>query len=398
MILEEYEPENQKEMQDALKDIFGPMFEAMLQGEMDEHLGYETNDHGSKTTTNRRNGYQNKNVKTSYGEIEVSVPRDREATFEPKVIPKRTKDVSGMEDKILSMYAKGMSQRDIAETVEEIYGFEISHETISTITDRVLDRVDEWQNRPLKKFYTFLFVDCMYVTIKKDYETKNCAVYVILGYDVNGVKDILGLWLSDSEGKHHWMQIFDEIKNRGVEDVLFICMDGVSGLEEGAKAIFKDVVVQRCIVHLIRNSIKYVPSKDYKAFTAQLKKVYGAPSLKAAEAEFERFKQAWNGYPGAVDVWVRNWLHVAQLFNYGSAVRKVMYTTNAIESVNSSFRKVTKKGAFPSEDALLKLLYLRVTELYKKWSDRPVPNWALVRNQLATDDSIQIRILKYENT
>lgn len=398
MILEEYQPENQKEMQDALKDIFGPMFEAMLQGEMDEHLGYETNDHGSKTTTNRRNGYQNKNVKTSYGEIEVSVPRDREATFEPKVIPKRTKDVSGMEDKILSMYAKGMSQRDIAETVEEIYGFEISHETISTITDRVLDRVDEWQNRPLKKFYTFLFVDCMYVTIKKDYETKNCAVYVILGYDVNGVKDILGLWLSDSEGKHHWMQIFDEIKNRGVEDVLFICMDGVSGLEEGAKAIFKDVVVQRCIVHLIRNSIKYVPSKDYKAFTAQLKKVYGAPGLKAAEAEFERFKQAWNGYPGAVDVWVRNWLHVAQLFNYGSAVRKVMYTTNAIESVNSSFRKVTKKGAFPSEDALLKLLYLRVTELYKKWSDRPVPNWALVRNQLATDDSIQIRILKYENT
>ena len=398
MILEEYEPGNQKEMQDALKDIFGPMFEAMLQGEMEEHLGYETNDHGSKTTTNRRNGYQNKNVKTSYGEIEVSVPRDREATFEPKVIPKRTKDVSGMEDKILSMYAKGMSQCDIAETVEEIYGFEISHETISTITDRVLDRVDEWQNRPLKKFYTFLFVDCMYVTIKKDYETKNCAVYVILGYDVNGVKDILGLWLSDSEGKHHWMQIFDEIKNRGVEDVLFICMDGVSGLEEGAKAIFKDVVVQRCIVHLIRNSIKYVPSKDYKAFTAQLKKVYGAPSLKAAEAEFERFKQAWNGYPGAVDVWVRNWLHVAQLFNYGSAVRKVMYTTNAIESVNSSFRKVSKKGAFPSEDALLKLLYLRVTELYKKWSDRPVPNWALVRNQLATDDSIQIRILKYENT
>lgn len=397
LILEQYKPESKEDVQDALKDIFGPMFEAMLQGEMDNHLGYEANDHGSKRTDNRRNGYSKKTVKTSYGEIPVSVPRDREATFEPQVIPKRVKDISGIEDKVLSMYAKGMSQRDIADTIEDIYGFEMSHETISNITDRVMEQVYEWQNRPLKKFYTFLFVDCMYVTIKKDYETKSCAVYVILGYDVNGMKDILGIWINESEGKHTWMQIFDEIKLRGVEDVLFICMDGVSGLEEGAKSIFKDVVVQRCIVHLIRNSIKYIPSKEYKAFTAHLKKVYGAPSLKTAEAEFERFKQTWSSFPGAVDVWVRNWMHIAQLFNYGSAVRKVMYTTNAIESVNSSFRKVTKKGAFPSEDALLKLLFLRVTELNKKWKDRPVANWALVRNQLAMDDSIQNRILKYDN-
>ena len=397
LILERYQPESKEDVQNALKDIFGPMLEAMLQGEMDNHLGYEANDHGSKRTDNRRNGYSKKAVKTSYGEIPVSVPRDRESTFEPQVIPKRVKDISGIEDKVLSMYAKGMSQRDIADTIEDIYGFEMSHETISNITDRVMEQVYEWQNRPLKKFYTFLFVDCMYVTIKKDYETKSCAVYVILGYDVNGMKDILGIWINESEGKHTWMQIFDEIKSRGVEDVLFICMDGVSGLEEGAKSIFKDVVVQRCIVHLIRNSIKYIPSKEYKAFTAHLKKVYGAPSLKAAEAEFERFKQTWSCYPGAVDVWVRNWMHIAQLFNYGSAVRKVMYTTNAIESVNSSFRKVTKKGAFPSEDALLKLLFLRVTELNKKWKDRPVANWALVRNQLAMDDSIQNRILKYDN-
>ena len=397
LILERYQPESKEDVQNALKDIFGPMLEAMLQGEMDNHLGYEANDHGSKRTDNRRNGYSKKAVKTSYGEIPVSVPRDRESTFEPQVIPKRVKDISGIEDKVLSMYAKGMSQRDIADTIEDIYGFEMSHETISNITDRVIEQVYEWQNRPLKKFYTFLFVDCMYVTIKKDYETKSCAVYVILGYDVNGMKDILGIWINESEGKHTWMQIFDEIKLRGVEDVLFICMDGVSGLEEGAKSIFKDVVVQRCIVHLIRNSIKYIPSKEYKAFTAHLKKVYGAPSLKAAEAEFERFKQTWSSFPGAVDVWVRNWMHIAQLFNYGSAVRKVMYTTNAIESVNSSFRKVTKKGAFPSEDALLKLLFLRVTELNKKWKDRPVANWALVRNQLAMDDSIQNRILKYDN-
>ena len=396
-IVDQYHPESAEDVHNALKDIFGPIFEAMLQGEMDNHLGYKSNDHGSKNTDNRRNGYIDKSVNTSYGEVPVSVPRDREATFEPKLVPKRSKDVSSIEDKVLSMYAKGMSQRDIAATIEDIYGFEISAEKISTITDRVLPEVEEWQKRPLKKFYTFLFVDCLYVNIRKEMETKSCAVYVILGYDANGEKDILGLWIGEAEGKHYWMQIFDEIKGRGVEDVLFICMDGVSGLEEGAKSIFKDVVVQRCIVHLIRNSIKYVPTKDYKRFTAQLKKVYGASSLKIAEAEFEKFKNDWKQYPGAVDVWVRNWNHVAQLFNYGSAVRKVMYTTNAVESVNSSLRKVTKKGAFPSETAVMKALYLRITELLQKWAGRPAPNWAIVRNQLAMHDDIQKRVLKYEN-
>ena len=396
-ILEQYQPKSVEDMQDALKDIFGPMFEAMLQGEMNSHLGYANNERGEKETTNRRNGYSKKSLKTTAGDVPIEVPRDREGTFEPAIVPKRKRDVSTIQDKVLSMYAKGMSQRDIADTIEDIYGFEISHETISEITDSILEQLEEWQSRSLKKFYTFLFVDCLYVTIRKDYETKNYAVYVILGYDVDGQKDILGLWLSESESKHQWMQIFDEIKARGVEDVLFISMDGVSGLEEGARAIFPNVTVQRCIVHLIRNSIKYVPNKDYKPFTAHLKKVYGAASLKAAEAEFERFKQAWSQYPGAVDVWVRNWQHVAQLFDYGSAVRKILYTTNAVESVNSSFRKVTRKGAFPNENALFKVLYLRVKELYQKWGSRPVSNWALVRNQLDMDEKIQARIRKYEN-
>jgi transposase-like protein len=395
-ILENYQPKTVAEMQDALKDIFGPMFEAMLQGEMDSHLGYTSNDHGVKKTDNRRNGYTHKKLNTSMGEVEIEAPRDRDGSFEPRIIPKRSKDVSGIEDKVLTMYAKGMSQRDIAETIEEIYGFEISHDTISNITDRIIDTAKEWQNRPLKKFYTFVFVDCLYVNIRKEMETRSCAVYVVLGYDINGIKDILGIWIGESEGKHYWMQIFDEIKNRGVEDILFISMDGVSGLEEGAKSIFGNVVVQRCIVHMIRNSLKYIPSKDYKAFTAQLKKVYTAINLKTAEAEFEHLKQNWSKYPGALDVWKRNWSHVVQLFNYSSAVRKIMYTTNAIESVNSSFRKVTKKGAFPSEDAVMKVLYLRITELYKKWNERPISNWAMVRNQLAMNDNIQSRILKYE--
>lgn len=396
-ILEAYGPESKEDVNDALKEIFGPMFEAMLQGEMDSHLGYENNNHQPKDTENRRNGYTSKTLKSTYGEIPIQVPRDRDGSFEPLVVSKRQKDVSSIEDKVLAMYARGMSQRDIAKTIDDIYGFEISHEMISNITDRILEEVSEWQNRPLKPFYPFLFVDCMYVSLRKDEETKQYAVYTILGYDMDGKKDILGLWLSENEGKHHWMHIFDEIKKRGVEDVLFISIDGVSGLEEGAKAIFPNVVVQRCIVHLIRNSIKYIPSKDYKAFTTQLKKIYGASSLKVAEAEFEKFKTMFSQYPGAIEVWKRNWAHVEQLFNYGSAVRKVMYTTNAIEAVNSSFRKVTKKGSFPNENALYKLLYLRIQELYSKWNDRPVLNWSMVRNQLLIHDDFKNRILKYEN-
>lgn len=396
-ILDLYQPETAKDVQDALKDVFGPMFEAMLQGEMNSHLGYENNDKKEKITDNRRNGYITKNVKTSMGEMTIDVPRDRDGSFEPQIIPKRTKDISNIDKKVLSMYAKGMSQRDISSTIEDIYGFKISHEAISQITDCVLDELNEWQSRPLKKCYPFVFVDCMYVTMRYEYESKESAVYTILGYDINGHKDILGIWMNETESKHSWMQIFDEIKTRGVEDIFFISMDGVSGLEEGAKEIFKGVVVQRCIVHLIRNSLKYVPSKDYKKFTANLKLVYSAPNLKTAQNEFEKFKTAWSKYSGAVDVWERNFKHVEQLFDYPSAIRKIMYTTNAIESVNSSFRKVTKKGAFPNENALFKLLYLRVTELYKKWDDSTIQNWSMVRNQLDAHPQFQDRFRKYCN-
>ncbi len=394
-ILEEYQPETAKDVQDALKDIFGPIFESMLQGEMNAHLGYENNSKSSKETEDRRNGYITKNVKTSMGEMAIEVPRDRDGSFEPLVIPKHKKDISDIDKKVLSMYAKGMSQRDISSTIEDIYGFKLSHETISQITDCVMDELNEWQSRPLKKCYPFVFVDCMYVTMRYEYECKESAVYTILGYDINGHKDILGIWLNETESKHTWMQIFDEIKQRGVEDIFFISMDGVSGLEDGAKEIFKGVIVQRCIVHLIRNSLKYVPSKEYKRFTANLKLIYGAPNLKTAQNEFEKFKTTWSKYSGAVDVWERNFKHVEQLFDYPSNIRKVMYTTNAIESVNSSFRKVTKKGAFPNENALFKLLYLRICELQKKWNHHTIQNWSMVRNQLDAHPQFQERFRKY---
>jgi len=394
-IIEQYQPESVQDMQNALKDLFGPMFEAMLKGEMNHHLGYESNDKAEKDTENRRNGYGKKTLKTSAGKVKIEVPRDRDGSFEPQIIPKRKRDVSEIEDKVISMYARGMSQRDISSTIEDIYGFSVSHEMISDITETVVPELEEWESRPLNNCYPFLFVDCMYTTIRNQYETKKYAVYTILGYTMEGKKDILGLWLNETESKHKWMQIFDEIKARGVEDIFFISMDGVSGLEEGARAIFPDVIVQRCIVHLIRNSIKYVPSKDYKAFTASLKKVYGAQSLKASQSAFEAFKQQWSAYPGAIDVWVRNFEHVEQLYDYGSAVRKMMYTTNAVESIHSSFRKVTKKGAFPNENALLKLLYLRIKELETKWEGGHIQNWSLAMNQLLVHDHLKDRVVKY---
>ncbi|MDQ0342531.1 transposase-like protein [Lederbergia wuyishanensis] len=289
------------------------------------------------------------------------------------------------------MYASRMSQRDISSTIEDIYGFSVSHEMISVITHHVLPELEEWQTRPLSSYYAFVFVDCMFTTIRNQYESKKYAIYTILGYTMEGRKEILDLWLNETESKHKWMQIFDEIKAKGVEDIFFLSMDGVSGLEEGAKAIFPQVIVQRCIVHLIRNSIKYVPSKDYKA----LRKVYSAPSLKACQSAFESFKQQWAVYLGAIDVWVRNFHHVEQLFDYGSAIRKIMYTTNAVESIHSSFRKVTKKGAFPNENALLKVLYLRIKELETKWDSGGIQNWVMVRNQLLLHDELKDRVSKY---
>ena len=394
-IIDAYNPNSVEDMNDALKDLFGPLFESMLQGEMNNHLGYESNDKGIKQTENRRNGYTKKTLKTSHGEVEIESPRDRDGSFEPVLVPKRKKDVSAIEEKVLAMYARGMSQRDISKTVEDIYGFSVSHEMISDITDAILPELEEWRNRPLKKCYPFLFVDCMYVSLRHDYEVNQTAVYVILGYDLRGHKEILGLWLSPTESKNQWMQIFDELKARGLEDVFFISMDGVSGLEEGAKAIFPKVVVQRCIVHLIRNSIKYVPSKDYKKFTQSLKRIYGATNIKTAKTAFETFQKEWAQYPGAIDVWKQNFIHVEQLFNYGSDVRKIMYTTNAIESVNSSFRKVTKKGTFPNENALFKLLYLRIKELENKWENGHIRNWSMVLNQLMIDDHFTTRINQY---
>lgn len=395
-ILEEYSPKTADEAQEALRSVFGPMIETMLKAELEAHLGYASNDKSPKEASDRRNGYSPKTVRTSSGEVAIDVPRDRDATFEPAVVPKGERDLSDIEGRVLSMYARGMSQRDIAQTVREIYGFSMSAETVSSITDRVWEELERWRSRPLEPVYAFAFVDCLFVPVRRGRGARNMAVYAIVAYDLAGRKDVLGLWMQESEGAHHWMGVFDELRGRGVEDVLFVSMDGVAGLEDGLRAVFPDAVAQRCIVHLVRNSCKYVPSSDMQAFCGDARAFYGAASLDACRSAFADFREAWARYPGAVAVWERNLAAVERLFSYGPDVRRVMYTTNAVESVNASFRKVVRRGCFPDEDAVMKLLYLRVKELYRQWGDGcHQAGWARVRNQLLCDEGIRARIERY---
>lgn len=395
-VMREFGPKTADEAQEALRQVFGPMIESMLRAELEAHLGYPSNDKGPKATANRRNGYTPKRVRTSAGELEISVPRDRDGSFDPAVVPKGSSDLSDIESRVLSMYARGMSQRDIAATVRETCGFSMSAETVSAITDRVWEDLQRWRSRPLEPVYAFLFVDCLYVPVRRGAGARNAAVYVALAYDLQGRKDVLGIWMDESEGASRWMQVFDELRGRGVEDVACVCADGVSGLGEGLRSVFPAARFQRCVVHMVRNSLKYVPQKEAAAFCRDIRAVYGAPSRQAAEAAWAAFRKLWSRYPGAVGVWERNEEHVWQLFGCGSAVRRVMYTTNAVESVNASFRKVVRRGCFPDEDAVMKLLYLRVLELYRSWGEGcHQTGWSQVRNQLLCDEGVRGRIERY---
>jgi transposase-like protein len=381
-IISEYQPKDFLELQDILKEIFAPLMEDMLHGELDAHLGYQKHDQSPKKTENRRNGSFPKTVRSKMGEMTLSIPRDREGEFEPELVPNGTRDISGVEEKVLSMYAKGMSDRDISDTVDDIYGFKLSHETISRIIDRVQPRLSEWQTRTLDECYPFLYVDALMVPVKSDGKSTNKAVYSIISINQDGKKDCLGFWISEKEGTHFWLTIFDELRTRGVKKLGFVSIDRLSGLEDGIHSIFPEAVVQRCMVHLVRNSIKYIPSKHYKAFCADLKSMYGAVSQSSARAALKAFVEKWSAYPSAIKVWVSNFDHVEQLFNYPAEIRKLIYTTNTIEAFNSALRKVTnRKAAFPNDIAVFKILYLRTIDIARKWV-KPISGWAIVRGQL----------------
>jgi transposase-like protein len=371
-IIKEYDLKEAKDVGSAVKDLMKDIIQEMMEGELESELGYSKYDYKNKQTTNSRNGHSKKKVRSSSGEIELSVPRDRAGEFEPIAVKKYDKDVSSIEDRILSMYAKGMSSRDIQSHMEDIYGINVSNDMVSRITDKILPIVKEWQKRPLAEIYPILYMDAMVFNVKQDGQVIKKSAYAVLGYNLDGFKEILGIWISESESAKFWLTVLNELKNRGVKDILITTVDGLTGFEAAIKTAFPETEVQRCIVHQIRNSTKFVSYKDRKQFCNDMKEIYKAPTEEAGREALRNFRDKWGKkYSYAIQSWETNWDSLATFFKYPEEIRKIIYTTNAIESYNNSVKKVAKtKGSFPSDDALLKTLYLSTMDAEKKWSQR----------------------------
>lgn len=357
-----------------LKQLTKRLVERALNAELDEHLGYDK--YSRRDSSNSRNGNSGKQLITDNGVIELEVPRDRESSFEPVLVKERQNRIEGLDDKILSLYAKGMSISDIRLQLEELYGAEISESLISRVTDEVLEEVKEWQHRPLEAVYPIIFFDCLVVKVRQDKRIINKSIYVALGIDLSGHKDVLGLWISENEGAKFWLGIFTEMKNRGLQDILIACTDNLTGMSEAIAATFPKTEHQLCIVHQIRNSLKYVSYKDRKELVQDLKPVYAASTEEEALVALEAFDKRWSSkYPQIVKSWQDNWPNLVIFLDYPESIRKIIYTTNTIESVNSQLRKVTNnKRVFPSDDAVFKSLFLTIRYITRKWT-MPVQNW-----------------------
>lgn len=367
----------------AVKDMFKDILQEALEAEMDSHLGYDKNDLSEKQTQNRRNGYSGKTIKSELGPIALEIPRDRNGEFEPKIVPKYQRNINKIEDKVMALYAAGMTTRDISEQVKNLYDVDISAEMVSNITNRILPIVSEWQNRPLEKTYSFVFMDAIHYKVREDKQVVIKAAYVVLGVNMDGEKEVLGIWIGANESSKFWLSVLNDLKNRGVQDVLVFCVDGLNGFKEAIGAAYPFAKIQRCIIHQIRASMKYIPYKDKKAFVADLKTVYGAVNEDEALENLLSAKEKWgNKYPNAIKSWEDNWDNLITFLAFPDYIRKIMYTTNSIESLHSQFRKVTKtKLIFPSDESLMKMLYLATEKVSKKWT-RAYANWDLVINQL----------------
>jgi transposase-like protein len=366
----------------VLAPLVKQLVEAALEAEIESHIANDV----LSGKSNRRNGYNTKTIKSATdGAFELSTPRDRESTFEPQIVKKHQTTISDeIEERILSMYALGMSYNDISGHIEEIYRISISTATISAITDKIITKVKEWQSRPLESIYPFVWLDAIHYKVKEDGRYISKAVYTVLGVDMGGKKDVLGLYLSESEGANFWLGVLTDLRNRGVDDILIASIDGLRGFPEAIKAIFPQTEIQLCVVHQIRNSLKYVASKNQKEFMKDLKHVYQAVSKEAAELELDRLEEKWGmKYPIVISSWRNKWENLSAYFKYPAEIRKIIYTTNIIESVHRQFRKLTKtKGAFPNDTSLLKLLFMGIENAKKKWT-MPVHNWSLTLSQLA---------------
>jgi putative transposase len=372
------------DIQAKLKQLFAGTIEQMLEAEMDEHLGYEKHSPAGDHSGNSRNGYNHKTIISDYGESEIAVPRDRNGEFEPKVLEKRQVRTDEIEQKILAMYAKGMSQRDIEDNLREIYGAEIPQSLISKITDKIMPEVNEWQNRPLDAVYPIIYFDGIVFKSRKDSQIINKCVYTVLGVDMEGHKDILGTWISENESASFWAGVASDLKKRGVEDIFIACHDNLKGFGEAINAMFPKTKQQLCIVHQIRNSVKFVPYKDRKTVCADLKKVYGAVNLEDAEYALEEFREKWSKkYPAILRSWDENWAELTTFFEYPGEIRHLIYTTNAVEAYHRMVRKFTKaKAIFPTDDSIRKVVFLSVKEIVKKWTT-PARDWGMAYSQFA---------------
>lgn len=373
-----------EDVQNLFKELIGNVLENGLEAELDEELGYSKYDYRNKETDNSRNGHSSKSLKTSFGETEIEVPRDRNGDFEPNIIKKHQTSISGdIEEKILSMYAKGMTTADIEAHIREIYGLSVSDSTISRITDKILPVVKEWQSRPLESIYPIVFMDAVHFHVRSEGQIVKKAVYIAIGINMDGIRDVLGMWVGENESAKFWLGILNGLKNRGVKEIFIACVDGLSGFPNAIEAAYPKTEIQQCIIHQIRNSTKFVSYKDIKALMADLKAVYGAVDEERALVNLDFFDEKWGTkYPKIPRSWRENWANLSGYFKYPQEMRTLIYTTNAIEGFNRQLRKVTKsKSVFPTDDSLLKMLYLAMIDITKKWTGRR-KDWGVIHSQL----------------
>lgn len=365
-----------------IKQLTKRLVERALAAELTEHLGYEPHERGEALRENTRNGSQTKTVLTDTGALEIEVPRDRASTFEPQLVKKRSRRLNGFDEKVISLYARGMTTREIQGHLQELYGTEVSPTLISAVTDAVIDDLKSWQSRPLEALYPIVYFDALFVKSRQDGMVSARAVYLALAVNTSGEKELLGLWMARTEGAKFWLNVLTELKNRGMRDCFIACVDGLSGFREAIETLFPQTQVQLCIVHKVRQSLNYVSWKERKAVAADLRRIYASATLAEAEVALERFATTWDGkYPAISRAWRADWAHLTAFFDYPPEIRRVIYTTNAIESLNHSLRKVIKaRGAFPDDEAVMKLLYLALQNIARRWT-MPVRDWSVARNQ-----------------
>ena len=383
-LIDQYGVKTTDDIKDMLKDLLGETIQTMLEGEIEEELGYSKYNYEEKDTQNSRNGYSPKSVRSEYGEIELNIPRDRHNEFEPKIIPKYQREITGIEGQIIALYAKGMSNREIEDHLKNIYGIEVSATMISKITDKIIPEIKEWQTRQLEEVYPIVFMDAIHYSVRQDGIVIKKAVYILIGINLRGEKEVLGFWIGENESSKFWLNILNEIGNRGVKDILIISVDNLKGFSEAIKSSYPKAEIQKCIVHQIRNSIKYVASKDLKEFTKDLKTVYKAVTLEQASNNLLQLEEKWGKkYKAGIKSWNDNWEELTTYFKYPQEIRKIIYTTNSIKNFNRQLRKYTKtKSSYPTDDSLSKSIYLSIKEITKKWTGK-IQNWGQINSQLS---------------